>query len=97
MCADDEQSAPQQLLAQELQEREGKRIGPVQIVEHQRNGHLLRGLVEELPDGVKGAKSGCARIRYGAGRLLDVLRCIEEFLSLVPRRPDCWPSRGRQL
>ena len=63
MRTDDEQSAAQQLLAQELKERQGRHVGPVQIVEHQGNGHLLRGLVEELPYGVKCPKSRRARIR----------------------------------
>ena len=49
MRADDEQSAAQQLLAQEFEEQQRRRVGPVQVVEHQGNGHLLSGLMEELP------------------------------------------------
>src|SRR5579862_1913715 len=79
MRADDEQPAAQQLLAQELKERQGRRVGPMQVVEHQRNGHLQRGLVEELPYGVKRAESRSARIRYGTGRLFGMLRRIQEF------------------
>src|SRR5450631_4922996 len=71
---DDQQSTAQQLLIQELQERQGGHISPMQVVQHQGNGHLLRCLVEELSDGVKGAKSRRTRIRYRVGRLVGVVR-----------------------
>ena len=64
----DQKTAALKLVAQELEQRQRRRIGPVQVIDDRDEWHLLRRLCKEAGDGVEHPKSRLGGIERGSAR-----------------------------